>query len=57
MANVTILPIDGQTAKLYGINKNCLKRAGKPIHENDIWIAAVAQRANIPLMTNDKHFQ
>ncbi|MEM6767688.1 MAG: type II toxin-antitoxin system VapC family toxin [Bacteroidota bacterium] len=33
-----------------------LKRIGKPIPENDIWIAATAKAKGLPLATLDKHF-
>jgi tRNA(fMet)-specific endonuclease VapC len=33
-----------------------LKEKGKPIPENDIWIAAICVTNNIPLCTADKHF-
>lgn len=33
-----------------------LKEKGKPIPENDIWIAAICITNNIPLFTLDKHF-
>jgi tRNA(fMet)-specific endonuclease VapC len=29
---------------------------GKPIPENDIWIAASAMQYQIPLFTHDRHF-
>lgn len=34
-----------------------LKKKGKPIPENDIWIAALCIVYNIPLFSNDKHFK
>jgi len=37
--------------------KNQLSQKGKPIPENDIWIAAIAKEAGLPLLTKDKHFQ
>jgi tRNA(fMet)-specific endonuclease VapC len=33
-----------------------LKQKGKPVPENDIWIAAICVTNNIPLFTADKHF-
>ena len=33
-----------------------LKEKGKPIPENDIWIAAICVTNNIPLCTSDMHF-
>lgn len=48
--------IDNTTSDIYGKIKAALKRKGKPIPENDIWIAAVAIQHNLPLYTTDKHF-
>jgi len=33
-----------------------LRRAGHPIPENDIWIAAVALQYDFVMVTRDKHF-
>ena len=33
-----------------------LAKAGTPIPENDIWIAAVAQEHGLPLAARDQHF-
>ena len=41
----------------YGEIKNSLKEKGKPIPENDIWIAAIAKEHNLVLITKDKHFK
>lgn len=41
-----VLVIDDQTAKQYAIIKAGLFKKGKPIPENDIWIAATAKRQN-----------
>jgi len=37
-----ILPIDTDTADVYGQVKQSLRAKGRPIPENDIWIAALA---------------
>ena len=42
-ANTVILPCDLKTSCCYGIIKTVLKKKGRPIPENDIWIAAIAQ--------------
>ncbi|MEM7184769.1 MAG: PIN domain-containing protein [Spirochaetota bacterium] len=34
-----------------------LKKKGKPIPENDIWIAALAIQYTATLVTKDKHFK
>ena len=47
---------DKDTAYQYGIVKNKLLDKGKPIPENDIWIAAVAMQNNLIFVTRDGHF-
>lgn len=34
-----------------------LKKEGRPIPENDLWIAAICKSFELPLMTEDKHFK
>lgn len=53
----TILPIDYGTADTYGAIKTMLIKKGKPIPENDIWIAATALQHELPLFTTDEHFK
>ena len=52
-----IIFCDANTAKIYGQIKAKLKKAGKPIPENDIWIAATALQYDMPLVTRDVHFK
>ena len=40
----------------YGKIKYDLRKAGKPIPENDIWIAAQVAETDSLLVTYDKHF-
>lgn len=51
-----MLDCDTETAKVYGIIKNALRTKGKPIPENDIWIAAIALQHDVTLVTRDAHF-
>lgn len=53
---VRLLNCDKQSAKYYGQVKAQLKRAGTPIPENDIWIAAIGLQHNLIVLTNDQHF-
>ena len=55
-ANV-ILPCDAKTAEWYGHIKNVLRTKGRPIPENDLWIAALARQYGLTLATRDAHFQ
>jgi tRNA(fMet)-specific endonuclease VapC len=54
-ANV-VLACDTQTARRNGEVKNALRLQGRPLPENDIWIAAVALQHNLILITGDRHF-
>lgn len=50
-----LLP-DQETAGVYGQARYALHRKGRPIPENDLWIAALALQHDLPLMTRDAHF-
>jgi tRNA(fMet)-specific endonuclease VapC len=51
-----VLAVDGQTARHYGEVKHALHIKGKPIPENDIWIAALSRQHQYTLVTQDNHF-
>lgn len=53
----TLLDSNLVVAENYSTIRYKLKQKGKPIPENDIWIAAICMTNNIPLFTFDKHFQ
>jgi tRNA(fMet)-specific endonuclease VapC len=50
-----ILP-DSATAKHDARISVALEERGRPIPENDLWIAAVALELEMPLVTRDAHF-
>jgi tRNA(fMet)-specific endonuclease VapC len=52
---VTVNP-SMETAELFGLLKNTLKEAGRPIPINDVWIAAHALEYGAVLVTRDQHF-
>ena len=54
---VNVLLPDESTPKIYGRISAQLARAGTPIPQNDIWIAAIALQSNLPLATTDHHFR
>jgi len=54
---VNILHIDEMTAKIFGEIATELKKIGKPIQQNDIWIAALCKQHDYSLITNDGGFQ
>ena len=51
------LSLDEETTVVYGNIKSALRKKGKPIPENDIWIAAIAVQNDLPLVTRDNHFK
>jgi len=53
----SVLVCDAGTALHYGEIKEKLRTKGRPIPENDIWIAATALRYGWTLATQDSHFQ
>jgi len=53
--SVLLLP-DESTADQYGRVKAELARIGRPIPENDVWIAAMALQYDLPIVTRDAHF-
>ena len=55
-ANTTVLVCDTETSRQYGIVKNELRMKGRPIPENDVWIAAFACQHQLTLLTRDDHF-
>jgi tRNA(fMet)-specific endonuclease VapC len=57
MTGVQVINLDERTAILYGKIKTELRKLGKPIPDNDIWIAALAMQHNAVLITNDAHFK
>jgi len=56
-ASVAVLPCDSATARYYGEIKDRLRAKGRPIPDNDIWVAAVALQYGLPLATRDEHFK
>ncbi len=56
-ATMTVLDCDRDTARFYGRIKASLRRRGRPIPENDIWIAASAQQHGLTVATRDRHFE
>ena len=56
IASNIILACDSVTAFHYGNIKEQLRQKGKPIPENDIWIAAIALQFKSILVSRDEHF-
>lgn len=51
-----IIPVDVVTSRYYADIRLSLKQKGRPIPENDLWIAAIAIQYGYTLVTADKHF-
>ncbi len=56
IAENTIVISDAVTGRWYGVIKDELRRIGRMIPENDIWIAAIARQHHLVVVTRDKHF-
>jgi tRNA(fMet)-specific endonuclease VapC len=50
ISHYPILPIDENTCEHYGIIKASLRKKGRPIPENDIWISAIASNIILQLL-------
>ncbi len=51
-----VLNITRNTADHYSSIRLELKQKGRPIPENDLWIASICREQNLPLITGDAHF-
>jgi tRNA(fMet)-specific endonuclease VapC len=54
---VVIYPVDEGTSEFYADILHNLRKKGKPVPTNDIWIAAVAFQNGLRLFTKDAHFR
>lgn len=54
---VALLPVTLVTADRYGRIAAVLRRKGRPIPNNDIWIAAHAMESGSELLSFDQHFE
>ncbi len=53
---VKVAHVREETSHVYARFKNDLRRKGKPIPINDIWIAAISYESGGTLLTGDRHF-
>lgn len=51
-----VLACDSATAAVYGDLKAALRVRGRPIPENDLWIAALGRQHELTLVSRDEHF-
>ena len=56
LGTVTVLDIDDETTLHYAAIGLELKKSGKPIPVNDLWIAALCRQHSLPLISRDRHF-
>jgi len=56
-AGRAIVSCDLDVAREYGRLKQRLKERGRPLPENDTWIAAAAKHHRMVLVTRDRHFE
>lgn len=54
---VAVLDATEETAEVYAQVKAGLRKAGRPIPTNDVWIAAQALESGAVLLTFDSHFR
>src|SRR5208283_2862600 len=53
---VNVIQLDEETAEFYAKVYWDLKRKGKPVPTNDLWVAASAMRHGLALFSYDEHF-
>ena len=57
LKSVVVVPYDRELCATYARTKALVQESGKPVSDNDLWIAACAIRHGIPLVShNRKHF-
>ena len=56
-SRVEVLGVGHETASVYAELRTELKRAGRPIPTNDLWIAAQSIENGAALISNDAHFE
>ena len=56
LSRVEILHVNKSTTKLFGEIAAELKRIGKPMQQNDLWIAALCKQYDYALLSADKGF-
>ena len=56
IGTVSVLDIEDETTHHYAAVALELKRRGKPIPTNDLWIAALCRQHRLPVLSRDRHF-
>jgi tRNA(fMet)-specific endonuclease VapC len=56
IGDCSVLDIDQETTRYYAGTQVELRRIGRPIPTNDLWIAALCRQHRLPLLSRDRHF-
>lgn len=56
LRDCSVLDINEPTTQHYAEITLDLRRKGKPIPTNDLWIAALCRQHSLPLLSRDRHF-
>lgn len=56
-SRVRMIAVDEETSEYYARVYSSLRKKGKPIPTNDMWIAATALQHRLSLFSYDNHFQ
>jgi len=51
-----LLIVDDATTRHYAVVREGLRRKGRPLPENDVWIGALAIQHRLGVATRDEHF-
>ena len=52
----TVTVLENETTHHYAAIGLELKKSGKPVPANDLWIAALCRQHSLPLLSRDRHF-
>jgi tRNA(fMet)-specific endonuclease VapC len=56
ISDCRVLDVNEGTTHYYAAINLELRRAGKPIPTNDLWIAALCRQHTLPVLSRDRHF-
>ena len=56
LTHFDVLAVTGETTFAYATLRVALRRLGRPIPANDVWIAALALQHRLPILSRDQHF-
>ena len=55
-SRVLVTPATAETAERWAVIHDALRRIGRPVPINDVWVAASAMEFGLPVVTYDRHF-